>query len=568
MHLSWTPERRRITLEALCLLVLSAAFVAIALTLLHAHYTTNDDTGIIGFVVDGYPAPYVGIPLTSLLHRLYVTWPDVAWFGLCLYALLTLSLWIWTMLAWRLFQRPWLAAAAIAIIFAYYLDLLVSLDFTATSVMLCMSALASAFVQRLGRTRSPWMMLGPGLVFMLGWMVRPEAAMGACAYALPVALVVLIGQLRGRPLAPQLTGLARAALVFLLPVVLGAGIDMGWRAAVRTPQQAQYDAFNAAGGKFDHLNYARRLLAGADPAVLASVHWTPGDFQRFLHWKFLDERIYTPQALDALRAHAPGPRLSKPALIHHLRGTLPPRNKMFLLLAASLPLFAWLAWRARPEAAAGLALPAYSVALTVLMYSFYAFAYRVEMPFEMGLGVAGLLLGAALLAGDASPSRAAWAAACIGLVIAGVGAAHSARSVMALQRHDRVVAARVAGQLRMLNTQFAGDAMLMQPVSIGINVLSPLRPLHLRFRPINLGWNTFSPRFYAQIQAVGAQHGYDLIDAMVDNPKAYLFGSAGWARQLLGYAAAHPRDRIRVVRVAPGVQQLRSVAQDQVPAGR
>src|SRR5690348_13184375 len=139
MRIGWIPDCRRAALQGAGITALCIAFMAAVLYSLHLRYTTNDDTGIIGFVTAGYPVPYVGILLTSLLHQLYAAWPDVAWFGWCLYVLLALSLQQWLGLAWRLLSRLWLALAATAVILACYLNLVVSLDFTAVSAMLCMA---------------------------------------------------------------------------------------------------------------------------------------------------------------------------------------------------------------------------------------------------------------------------------------------------------------------------------------------------------------------------------------------------------------------------------------------
>lgn len=539
-------------------MTLCIVFLAAVLTTLHTHYTTNDDTGIIGFAVAGHPVPYVGILLSSLLHSLYTAWPNIAWFGWCLYLLLAISLYQWLGLAWRLLRRPWLAATASAVILGYYLDLVVSLDFTAVSALLCMAGLARAGVEILEQ-RGSWSLLLPGVLFALGWLVRPESAFGAVAYAVPVVVAVLAACLWRRPFRAEMRRLVVAALVFLLPVALNAGVDAAWRAAMRTPQEARYEAFNGAAGQFYHLNRARRNATSKDVTLLVHLHWTGLDAERFVHWKFLDERLYTPEAAHAMWVNAKPAHVTVALLMRQIRARLLPANKIFLLLVASAPLFVLLVYRGRPEGVVGLFLSAYSVALTVLMYVLYAFIYRVEMPFELGLGLMGWLLAIASFSGDGGTSPQVFiAAASIGVLVAGIGAYDSAASTLRLQQRDIVLANQATKKLEILNTQFAGDVILMEPSNI-LSVLSPLRPISLNFHPINLGWNTFSPRFYEQIRWAGAEHGYDLIDAMVDNPKAYMLGRQLWATQLLSYAKAHSQARIRVVRVAPDVLQLQSV---------
>lgn len=563
MPIDWTPDRRRAALRSAGIAAVCVAFVAVVLSSLHVHYTTNDDTGIIGFIVEGRPVPYEGIVLTSLLHALYSAQPGFAWFGWCLYALLTLSLFAWITLAWRVFRGAWGVAVIVSfVIFACYLRLVVSLDFTATSVMLGMSGVAWTCVLVVGRHAGSWRYLGAGALFMLGGLVRPEAAFGVLAYGLPAAVIVLIVCSRVRPLAPEFKRLALVALLFLSPAALNFGVDAVWRAAVRTPQEARFEAFNRAGGRFDHLSRHRRIAASRAPGVMASIHWTHIDFVNFYHFLFLDERIYTPEALDTLWMHAPTPRLSWASLGPVVKARLPPRNMVFTLMAASVPLFFLLLLRRRVEGVAGILVPVYGVALTVYMYTLYAFAVRVEMPFEMGLGFLGLLLAGALLgAAGLDRTKLFIPAACLCLAVALPAAAFSIGGVLGSQEQDEKTTYMVQQSLNTLNQRFPGAVVLMQPVYHGLNELSPLRPLVLRFQPINLGWNTFSPRFYDQIQAAGAQHGYELIDAMVDNPHAYVLGTRRWCNKLLVFVHTHDRAHIRVVRVAGRLYQLRSISQ-------
>ena len=72
----------------------------------------------------------------------------------------------------------------------------------------------------------------------------------------------------------------------------------------------QYDAFNSVRGHLHRLNRARKQRIIADSALLASVHWTREDAENFFNWKFLDERVYTPEAMQALLDQAPPPQLS------------------------------------------------------------------------------------------------------------------------------------------------------------------------------------------------------------------------------------------------------------------
>lgn len=543
---------RHLWLALLCLI-----FVALSVCCFDLHYTVNDDIGIIEFITDGYSVPYVGILFSGTLHLLYSIAPGVAWFGLVLYALHALGMFLWVMLVWRVFRNRWLAAACTLIVFGYYLWFLTSLDFTAASIMLCMVGVAWACIQVVERRQGVLRFLAPGLVFMLGMLVRPQGAPGALVYALPLAIIAVISCMREHEPILGAKRLGLAALLFLSPAILNFGVDTIWREAVRTPQEAQYEAFNSAGTRFSHLSLDRINAVSRDETLLRSVHWTRHDLTYFEHWEFLDERIYTPEALETLWADAPPAVFTNAALKQIVIERLPPYNRAFLLLVAGLPFFLYLFWVARDEAVIGVLLPPYCVAVTVFMYLQFAFHDRLELPFETGLGLSSLLM-AGLLSGRGQWGRDRsflWAA-CVSLAIAFSGLGLSARSFLEGQHEASGKGAQMQSRLHELNTAFAGSVILLQPNSLDLTALSPLEPIELRFRPIELGWNTFSPRFYRQIGALGIEHGYQLVDALIDKPGAYLLGPQKWCQSLLSYATDAPKRDIRVVPIGTDLCRL------------
>lgn len=544
-------------LRSLRLALLCVVFVVSIVSFLNLRYTVNDNTGIIDFMTGGYPIPYVGIALSSLLHQAYVLAPGVHWFAFTLYALQTLSLFLWLMLVWRVFRNRWLAAAGTLVVLGYYLGFIVSLDFTATSIMLCTVALSWACVQAVERRPGSLCFLGPGVVFAIGMLVRPQGASGTLAYALPLAVLTAVSCIRGRALMPEARRLGLAACLFLLPAVLNQGVDTLWRDAVRTPQETQYDAFNAAGGRLMHLNPGRVYAISQDPALLAAVHWTPRDVSHFQHWQFLDERVYTPESFQTLWAGAPLPTFTPGYVDQRILQRFPPHSYVFLLLAAALPLFLYLLGWSRIEGVIGIGLPVYFVSLTVFMYLMYAYGERVEWPFETGIGFAGLLM-AGLLAyrQDRIKGRGFLLAACASMGIALVGTGFAVQETLSDQQQVAVTAAQVRHRVYGLNKYFAGSVILVQPNSLDLNVLSPLEHVELHFQPINLGWNTFSPRFYRQISALGIEHGYQLVDALIDRPDTYVLGPQEWCQNLLSYASDSDRRGIRLVNVGTELFRL------------
>lgn len=541
------------TRRELLLAVLSAAFVLFNLWILHVHYTINDDTAILANAMGGYPVRYMGILLTSLLHTAYNAFPGVAWLGVALYALLTLSLYLWLSLVWRVFKSRLPAAMGTLLVLGYYLLFLASLDYTSVSVMLCMASITWACMEMLEARRGYGRLIWSGIVFMLGMLVRPQGAPGALAYALPLLFITALAVMQQQP---SWNGggrrLALAALVFLVPALGNYVVDGVWRQATLTPQQEQYDAFNSVRGRLHRISRERKQRIIGNPVLLASVHWTRHDADYFFNWKFLDERTYTPEVLQTLFDNAPPPKLSLDTLGDVFIQRLPPYSLIFPVVLASLAFFLPLLAKRRWMGLVGSLIPVYCVCLTVFMYVFFAFTYRVELPFVLGLGFGSLLIGGFLAfssaaSGDARRTFLAGLGFAVAITAMGFSVYGVLRGQEAVSNHAQTIEHR----LQLLNANYAGDVLLVEPNSMRLEALSPLKPLELQFQTIDLGWNTFSPRFYHAIGMLGAEHGYQVMDALIDNPHGYLLATRDWCEAMLVYVKSRPTEAVEIQKVMP-----------------
>ena len=557
MSLRSLLERHRVTLRELGLAVCAVLFVCLAVRLFSPSFIENDDVTIADFAMQGFPVRYMGIFLTSLMHLGYEHFPEVAWYGVILYGCHFLSVYLWLSLLCRVFRPWWLAVITALLFLEFYLVFLVYLDYTSTSVMLCCVSLSWAYMEVIER-RAGWLRyLALGLVFMLGLMVRPQAAPGALLYTLPIGLLAAWTCLREQPLRPELKRLLLVGLLFLAPALVEGALDQVWRQVSSSPQQAQYDRFNYFRGKAQSLNRGRKRHIMQNKRLLSQVHWTHRDAAFFFNWNFLDERVDTPEALKVIFDRAPPPRVTAEHVLHIVRGRTV-NSTTFPLLLASWPLFLLLAWRRRAMGITALLLPFYCAALTSFMFLFFAFTYRVELPFATGFGFSSLVMAGALLAHErdlAAPLR--WAALLAGAAVAGYGLAHMLPHQYHSYQAQHVQAQRAQQMVDTLNRDFAGKVLVVEPkAGLPLERLSPLRVVHLSFTPVQLGWSTFSPRFYRQIGRLGIQHGYELVDALITRDDAYMLGSHAWCRNLLPYATvADPAkvEPVMVQRITRGV---------------
>ena len=520
----------------LVLLLAALAYVCLALRLIHPQYIENDDLTIVDFVMRGFDVRYAGVLFTDLLHRLYVLAPRVPWYGLALYAAHVLALTLWFGLLWRVLRPAWLATAACLLLCAAYLVFLFYLNYTSTSVMLCMAAAAGLCLD-LMEGRDGWRRTaGLGLMFMLGAWVRPQGAEGVLVYALPLLLVAVCVAPRREGMQSKLRHCALAVLLFGAPALANYATDTALRAYTATPQQQAYDAFNLPRGHLQRLSRPAKKLIMDDDALLASAHWKRNDAVAFFNWNFLDERIYNPDALNTLLEGRPAARVDRAWVDQTLLKGLHGRIPLFLLLAACLPLFAGCLRRRPLPALLGLALPLWCVTVSSYMFLFYSYTYRVELPYEVGFAFASLILGAVLLREAAAPrAQALLGSAALAIMLYGC-----ARLVHSeYLNHHNAPGAHMAlvRELQLLNSQYPGSTILMQPkAGLPMEKSSPLQVQQLRFTPIQLGWSTFSPRFYQQLEPLGIRHGYEVVEALATHPDAYVICAPGWCRTLINHA--------------------------------
>jgi hypothetical protein len=543
--------------------VVAVLFVCVTLKLLTPMYMENDDVTIADYAMQGFAVRYTGIFFTSLLHLGYAHFPNVAWYGVALYTCHFLSVYLWLSLLFRVF-RPWWLGVLLALLFlGFYLVFLVYLDYTSTSVMLCCASLTWAYLDVMER-RGGWLYYPLlGLVFTLGMMVRPHGAPGSFIYTLPIGLLAAWVCLREHPPRAELKRLVVVTLLFLAPAALEFAADQVWRVASATPEQAQYDKFNTIRGKLQRISRARKRKIMDSPAILSQVHWTRRDAAFFFNWNFLDERIYTPLTLQTVFDHAPPPAPSADSVLQVLARRMTPYNTVFLLLLGTVPLLLW-PGRRRSHIAAALLLPAYEVLLTTCMCTFFAFNYRVELPFEIGFGFSALLVGGWLAARDTSwDGKSYLAAAMACALLAGVSLVTTLRHQYPGYLGQKRIAERTQRTIQTLNRDFAGSVLLLEPKnSLPLERLNPLQVFHFDFHMVQLGWSTFSPRFYRQISYLGIDHGYQLVDALATQDHAYMLGSKGWCASLLPYlTAADPaKTHTREVEVlTPSVSAYRFV---------
>jgi hypothetical protein len=529
--------RSRLCWPVLGAALLTAVYMIVVLCCMRVQYVGNDDVTIMDYARQGFQVRYTGIVLTELLHLGYVWAPSIAWYGVVLYALDALSLFLWLALLFGLTRPWWLAALFVPALLGFYLRYVAFLNYTAVSVMLCSVAVTWALVAVLERRTSYGSFLWPGMILMLGMLVRPHGVPGTLIFTLPLSMTAILVTLSGQSWKNGSSHLAWAALLFLLPAGANVAVDSVWRAATTTPAETRYVDFNSPRGQVHRLNRERKRALLRNRTALAAAHLRKVDVSRLYNWNFLDERIYTPEAMRILLRYAPPPRVSAKAFFHNAwrRAKWP----FMTLVLGCLPLLL-LAWRGHGAVLLpALALPPYYLLLMATMSVLFIFPIRVQYPLSTALGLCTFVFASQLARPKDGDRQAPYRwAVCLAAAVAFVGAYITVRGEMGHYKNYGLREQALQTTLRVLNTDYAGKVILIAPQwGLPLEMLDPLRPIDLRFQPVQLGWSTFSPRFYKQIGALGVRHGYELVDAFIDRDDAYLLGKDHWPPTLYNYAS-------------------------------
>lgn len=553
----------------------AVGYISAVICLADLNFGANDNLTILDFIQHGYPVPYNGIFYTGLLHLAYRAAPSIPWYPVSLYAFHALSLFLWLTLVRRVFNPWWLACFFMLAIFACYAEFLLLMDYTSASVMLCMSTLCAALVECVAPQPSRWRMFGFGLVFMLGVMTRIEGGLGALAFGLPFAIwtlstrlrpcfdkhqdakpaflpySLLLPHIRPKPdlLRTECIKVVFLAAVFFAPVLGNLALDATWRQVTLTPQEAQYDKFNALRGEILRVTNDERYDIMQDKALLKEIHWDQEEMGYLLNWYFPDERIYTVDALKAIVRDKPYHSFSPNDLIHASLDRASSTEPQNLLLLACLPLLLLGLWRNPWPNVIGLGWLIYSSILVGFMVTRFTFLDRVSFPYEIASSLVSLILAGLMVSMHRGPGRRMELAA--GLMAGALllfPCRQLASESLQIEQHSGAARKVLLAKLQTLNQDYANSVIVIQEgPGLLMEWSNPLHMVWPEFKPINLGWSIFSPRFYEQISALGIQHAYQLVDALVDRPDAYLLGTEGWCQNMLFFSSASDKHSIRVV---------------------
>lgn len=543
-------------------LAASAALVVLVAWLVPRAYLVNDDPGFALYLRAGADAPWMSPVLSWALLSAYKLSPDVAWYGLYLYAVIiaTGAVLIHTCieLVGNHSESGQVATRLGALVLcASHIILAIGVTWTTVSIS-AMGTATAAFVAHLqtchaAKTRgSPVRAAIYGLLFISGFALRDSgiAAMGAAL--LPLLVFTAFRFLRTRHLPRP-----AAVLAFLAPLVLLVAVQG------RIPQAGgkEYGEFNALRGKISGAAAFENLDTRA-PELLARAGWTIDEYRDFSNWLLADDTEFT---IDKVRRLAETGGVPTPIgvgksldVLREIATDSPASVWLFLTAIAGGLLLAWLEVIDRRRGAVfSVVYLGLLMAVPVAMAAISRFPQRLSLSFYT-VAAFGMFV---FLAGEIArqpvradrPRRGALAVIVISLFMLVWG-----RNLIGWTKRESWPYHATLREFADRVTARNGIVM----VAVGITEMDPLLADPRGYDALPGGWGTFSAPWFTYIERFGIKSGSELLRKMVDNPNAYLVATPHghatfeeWIRRRLNI----PNIRLSLVDSASGMPaQLRS----------
>lgn len=478
-------------------------------------FDTNDDVGMM-LIADGtyfgepkphlvFQNPVVGLALSSL----YRLTGAVNWYAIWLYALQAGALVVALALVFsdtrtRLSGR---LVGVVGFVAVYGAWMWMHLQFTAAAMMVGAAGIL-LYASAAARDRLPYrVVVLAGTLVGLSSFVRWRSFQAVALLSVPVVLATVrrVGWRRQAAFA------GAAAAVVLLGAVFGAAYyagDDGWD---------EYSTLNDVRGG---IHSTAALAQNATPEVAAAVGWSYSDLAMFQRWFYLDEDVYTVDALGALRSEIGSPAAPASDVLHLADGRL---GAVRLALVAAFALAAGAAGRLRGWVIAFGSVVWFGAVLTGLAV-FARLPDRVSVPILAFLALVLLVRPAAAFSDADAPRHGGGRRLRRGAALA-LGAAVAAGVWIGVSETGD--ASRRAGEDRRALAALLDDLAATDPDGVYVSwadsvTASRMSPEAVPTVPVTLlplGWHQRSPMHSERMTELGISNLYL---ALASDPNVYL----------------------------------------------
>ena len=354
-----------------------------------------DDDVVMMFLADGTsygePLPdlvFINVGLGLVLQVLYNVVPALPWYGLLLYSFHVAA---FATLLYLIFTHPrlrlWIHLPALAAVTGVYvLYTWMDLQFTSVTMLLATAAMMLYLLKAYRPETSVWTIVLAAFMLGSASILRWTAWAGVVGLSLPL-------------LAFTVTRVPWRRQVLFAGVALAITLGAGGFQSLYYAGDEEWTAWNEFNDVRGDLHTTSRLdSAGRDRALLAEIGWERNDFEMFRTWFYMDEELFSTEALDTIMANTElttGTDISRS--IDPLFDSRWPQTRLVLMATLFIAGIVVASRRERWMLTAGVA---WTVAISAFTIVFIRFPERVAVPV---LAFAAIML--LLIPGSQDPPR-------------------------------------------------------------------------------------------------------------------------------------------------------------------
>lgn len=544
----------------MALLAVTFFYVLVLLVAFRQTYLENDNLGILYDLQHGYTVSFMSVLLGKILTFLYLSVSDaVPWYGLVLYVISGIALYLMLLSLDTLCRNRWLKNSAFVLVLVFFSRFIVTVSYNAASIAIGFSCLLAlmVYLRAAARPRT-WVVLVLGFLFSFSYLVR---IMGLRAVLIFGAVAV------GYEVITRVRKSFLHFALFLLPLILVYGADVAVQKYAVSDEHRAYKEWNSLRGKFhgfpvSHLNVGNE-------EILRVNRWRPIDYQMLLNWAFFDERRYNTETLQNVFEYSVPLPSDNGIMYGAIAGNgleLLGDYWRFWIVLVALAGYTYYRYRRVSlllQAAQAMALLAGGAVLATYMH----FPDRVAYVMFFGIMLMAFYLAFRDEIGQAEVDDDGWtiptsrylkSVSLVVLVVAASEVPVTVSTTIRRSEHQVQYYASVE-KIRALKPAFL---LLQAGSTLGAQFQDPLRVHNDRLPSVPGGWTIFSPRFYEFLEGHGLNAGQKVVPRLVRGEHAYVVSSRHFVRLMARYLQDTYRWRTKPVLVEKlsartGIYQIR-----------
>lgn len=507
------------------LLLAIVAYLFILNIFFNPVFKTNDNYAILTNIRLGYDLNYIHFLNITFLHFLYNNFEGIEWYSLLLTSVHLFVIWI----TLSIFKNTFYYfidficfSLGYLFIYSYFI---IFLGYTSTSILTGCTALNLFLYYDNNNNLTFQKTLLIISVLIIAIAIRMKAFVAVSIVAIPFILYVLIVR--------RNKNLCKICVIFIIftSSLVFYKIDNIYKTNYSSIKFQQYNEFNKLRGKFHGFPIVQANYNNTQ--LLEKLGWDQNDYIRLSSWMFFDEEIYNTDTLKNLiqngTKHANV--ITKDIIISHTFMTIT-NYYPFLFLFLTLPVLSFLSGDKSAIYFNMLSL-SYFLFLSTYMSIYYRFPIRIAYPILFS----GFLMQLLITVSRSNPYSTKFLKilAPITLIIILKLFISFYTPKYDVKDKEKDIHKNI---IETLNSDFKNYVILLQPgAGINFKYETPFKLNHIHFQTINVGWNTFSPRFYHQINILGIDKGSMIIEKMARCENCMIIANDYWLEMVLDYSS-------------------------------